>query len=1276
MAQSFEVNYDIKVFSADSVTAINNFVTATKKLEEAMAPFRRLNSSISNLNDKLVKLNAKTFSVKIETGKAERNVDRLLGKLRQMETIAKRTGLNVGSVAAASGVGSGTKSSSTSSGSRSSSTRSSKTTSSKSSSGKAMPVSNSKIARNLPNNLGYKLLGPTQLDVGGIMAIDMLKGMGIAYGIAGLGNLVGSSIKDFTEYNNIMQTAKNILGAHDKRSDFADRFAAMEKQVRNVGVETKFTAPQVADAAKFLSMAGFDVDAINKSIKPIADIALVGDTDLGETADVVTNIMTGYNISPDKVRNAADIMTMTFTKSNTTLMEIAEAYKYSASLLAAGNMPFEEATAAMGILGNAGIKGSQAGTTMRTIMANIVNPTKKQLGAWKRIGVSRTDKNGNMRDVVDIFEDLNKKDLSLSDYYQIFHKTAAQGAVSLADNVENWNDIIKANFMSEGLAKELADEKKNTIQGLWAQLTSMFTEDGIEAFEEIQQPIKNFLTNITDWLKTDEAKNFIKQTAKDLMDFGKMIYDVTKQLLHFYEMFRPIINTFVKFQLKMWPILTTMRLFRAGILGMSSVVKLSGNLSTLAGKIYALGTAMRTVGIGKWMKGFAASGAGIRTYWNETYANGMFSNRTVTPEVLARYHRIYGKPGIGKPISAALPWKNNWRGTGGLGSMLGGVAGGLGGAQIGEAITGGSETGGMIGGALGGLAGFAALAAGGPVGWGIAGALALGGITAAFYNANAASEEARKSLEAYTNSLSNNGILSGDNFSITERYLNLVYNKELDIKDVIAERIRLRNEELGITSGRNTDTSDWTGKVFDDMVNRFDGIDRFYDSSQMGYSVIDAINKHAKIAFDKSGGKFNHPNGRIFYNQYDDSPYWVDMEGHTRKIQNPSWDLNDQNDVIAAMGALYLEGLKGSKGASVIQSYENQLHSLLFTGGTRQDFQNLRNQYYKDFYLFNGNDKTYPDVFKWGLDDVKAWAPEDKVASYPYQQGLKDRMDALYGPGAERWRAIDNYFNKRDKNALNENDVIKFITAVDATLGTFFQSFTGNYADFIKTLGFINGTFQSKEQASYVKDRVEELMKALNALGIPADNATKSIFNFANQMSGIANGFLWNMENGRGGYNYPLTGLKNGDTKTVDGITYKYSTNALGKDGKWTPISGNGYMVATPVDNNTMQGMLNRQKREGSAGANAGGGRNGRVPSITPANHNGKVGASQADYKQHYNNNTAAPKQVIVKIENLMNVKSIDLSKKDNKEVIDNVKAQLTQALVDVVHDFDDTWNG
>ena len=1252
MAQNFTVNYDINVLSQDAVTAINSFTQATKKLDQAMRPFRKLNTSISNLQNNLTKLNAKTYTVKLETSKAVSNVDKLIGRLRRLKAEAKGAGINLGSINTAGGVAAGGTSSRSTGGKRVTATAGKTSTSS------------SVISRNMPKNLGYKLLGPTPLDTGGIMAVDMLKGMGIAYGIAGLGSLISNSVKDYTEYNNIMKTAENILGAHDKRTDFKERFAAMERQVRNVGVQTKFTAPQVADASKFLAMAGFDVDAINKSIAPIADIALVGDTDLGETADVVTNIMTGYNISPEKVRKAADIMTMTFTKSNTTLMEIAEAYKYSASLLSAGDVPFEEATAAMGILGNAGIKGSQAGTTMRTIMANIVNPTKKQAAAWKRIGVSRTDKNGNMRDVVDIFEDLNKKDLSLSDYYQIFHKTAAQGAVSLANDVEGWNDIIKANFMSEGLAKQLADEKKNTIQGLWAQLTSMFTEDGIEAFDEIQQPIKNFLQSITSWLKTDEAKNFIKQTAKDLMDFAKMIYDVTKQLLAFYEQFRPIIKAFVEFQLKMWPILSLMRVFKAAFLGVSGIVKFSGQIFLLTGRIVALASAIKSVGMLSFVKNLVGGGFGLGQFLGNSYNTGRFGEKfaAARPDVQERYLRMYG--GVAPVRNQNVTASGGTSAGGVLLPAIGGVIGGLAGNEIGKAIGGEDSLWGTLGAGIGGIGMMAGLMAGGPVGWGVAGAIAVGGAIAYMVNLNNAANQAHEAITKCLGSLTDeNGMLSGDHYTTTERYLNLVNNKELSINDIIKERIRLRNEELGISTGNNKDTTNWDGKVYNEWIDKFDARDSFWmGSGDMAKDAISAVNEYGLKALKLTGvNYFNHPDGRAFYNSPDDNYYWVDIQGNTNKLTNPKWS-NDQKDVMAAMAALYLEGVNGAQGAMAIQQIQNSLYAAMMHGN-RQDFDKIKSDWQKNYGTITASPSTYPDVFSWGMDDLKTWSAADKVNTYAYQQGLYDRMNGLYGANADVWKNVDAYFNAIDNKTLTEDIVVKFISSVNAELGSWLAGYTEKTAvDWAKALGFDNGKWQTTTQAEQAKEKLESLVKVIDALGLPAQDAATNLLSLATQLNTFAGGFIFNANNGHPEYN----AAKNGEKKTVNGVTYQYNSST----GMWNPVSGSGWSVMLPMDNSTMQGTVRNQKKEGS-------GRNGRGGngSITPATHNTK-GASQADYKQHYNNQTAAPKQVIVKIENLMNVKSIDLSKKDNREVIDNVKQQLTQALVDVVHDFDETWHG
>ena len=132
--------------------------------------------------------------------------------------------------------------------------------------------------------------------------------------------------------------------------------------------------------------------------------------------------------------------------------------------------------------------------------------------------------------------------------------------------------------------------------------------------------------------------------------------------------------------------------------------------------------------------------------------------------------------------------------------------------------------------------------------------------------------------------------------------------------------------------------------------------------------------------------------------------------------------------------------------------------------------------------------------------------------------------------------------------------------------------------------------------------------------------------------------------------NKPQT--KEGSTVTLDGVKYTF------RNGQWVPDNG----VMLPMSDADMQRKLIAQNGTGTT----------TTTTTTTTNPGGK----SSDYKSHYNNNSAAPKQVIVKIENLMNVESVDLSNPDNAAVIADLKGQLTQALVDVVHDFDETYHG
>ena len=439
----------------------------------------------------------------------------------------------------------------------------------------------------IPRNVGYKVLGPSMLDSGGLGVASFLKGMGMMYGVMGAFSAFGNALNDYTAYNNTMQTAMNILHAHDTENDFYGRFGGMANTVRRVGVETKFTAPQVADAAKFLAMAGYSIKDINNSIRPIADIALVGDTELGQTADLMTNVMTAYKIKPNQLRQAADIMTNTFTMSNTTLTEMAEAYKYSAGLLAGNNVSFQESAAALGILGNAGIKGSQAGTTMRTIIANLLNPTKKQATEWERLGITTRDSNGNLRNILDVFGDLSKISGDVN-VYKIFHKTAAQGAAALIDQVDRWNEIVAQNFLSDGMVSKLAEAKKNTISGLWAQLTSMFTEDAIRSFEGVNGTIVNFLKSGINALDPNSGNGnaeSIRRSITQVVGLLDNVKDISAAIFKTWEHIGGFVTTFWKIQMIAAPLLFGLRsvksLFNLG----AGVVAMAGSIGNFAGGV-------------------------------------------------------------------------------------------------------------------------------------------------------------------------------------------------------------------------------------------------------------------------------------------------------------------------------------------------------------------------------------------------------------------------------------------------------------------------------------------------------------------------------------------------------------------------------------------------------------------------------------------------------------------------------------------------------------------
>lgn len=252
-------------------------------------------------------------------------------------------------------------------------------------------------------------------------------------------NFVKSELQGAMEYANTMESARSILRVADgDLSTFDTRFEQLGQNMRQIGVDTKFTAVQIASATKFLAMAGMDVATINASMRPITNLALIGDNDVGLIADLTTNIMSGYNISGNSMGSVADIITSTISRANVNVVEMAESFKMAAGYLKLAGVDFTEASAAIGILGNAGMKGTMAGTALRAMATRFAKPTKQAEETLDRLGVKFTHfveiagkKVEKLRPLADIFKDLHTSGASLEDMIAIFRKSVVMRLCNL-----------------------------------------------------------------------------------------------------------------------------------------------------------------------------------------------------------------------------------------------------------------------------------------------------------------------------------------------------------------------------------------------------------------------------------------------------------------------------------------------------------------------------------------------------------------------------------------------------------------------------------------------------------------------------------------------------------------------------------------------------------------------------------------------------------------------------------------------------------------------------
>ena len=310
----------------------------------------------------------------------------------------------------------------------------------------------------------------------------------------------------------------------------SEEMTALREQARQLGASTQFTAGQAADAQGYLAMAGFNSQSIQAAMPGMLDLAKAGDSGLAETADIASNILTGFNLEASETGRLGDVLMGTFTRSNTNLHMLGETMMFAALVAASVGQDIETVAAMAGKLGDAGIQGSMGGTALRAILNRLSAPPKAAAKALDKLGVSAVDAQGNLRDMPTVLQEIYEKTKNMGDAdragllkaiageeavagMQVLVKQAGSGAL------QEFVSTLKA---TEGEASSTARTMADNLSGDLSAMGSAWEDLGIQLQEqqngpmrEITQTLTGIIGGVKGWIAENPklAANIVKTAA-------------------------------------------------------------------------------------------------------------------------------------------------------------------------------------------------------------------------------------------------------------------------------------------------------------------------------------------------------------------------------------------------------------------------------------------------------------------------------------------------------------------------------------------------------------------------------------------------------------------------------------------------------------------------------------------------------------------------------------------------------------------------------------------
>lgn len=363
------------------------------------------------------------------------------------------------------------------------------------------------------------------------------KGFGIA--VAGVATAVGglsiAAIKVGMGFEEGMSKVQAISGAT------GEEIKLLTDKAKEMGAKTKFSAGESAQAFQYMAMAGWKTGDMLNGIDGIMNLAAASGEDLALVSDIVTDALTAFGMSAKDSAQFADLLASAASNSNTNVSMLGESFKYVAPVAGALGHSAKDTAFALGLMANAGIKGSQSGTALRASLTNLAHPSKQMAEEMDRLGISLVDSNGKVKEGKALYDELRQKFSGLTDAQKtqsaatIFGKEAMSGMLSIINASEgDYNNLYNSLTNSAGAAENMAKTMQNNLAGSIEQLGGGLETLGLTAYDKFKEPMKDAIDTATEAVDSlvDSLSNgqLGESVDKIAVSFGKLIEKLSESV--------------------------------------------------------------------------------------------------------------------------------------------------------------------------------------------------------------------------------------------------------------------------------------------------------------------------------------------------------------------------------------------------------------------------------------------------------------------------------------------------------------------------------------------------------------------------------------------------------------------------------------------------------------------------------------------------------------------------------------------------------------------------